>query len=759
MLLQEAAAAASALFAAQPSDDSASGGQSTGSSVDDEEEDAQHLPTAGTMRGNKVRKNSIEIGMMRRGRGAAPGYQEPQGQPQPQRPPPGLEPGGLGAQQPGRSSLRTASAPGPPPGLSPPPGLTASAPGPPPGLSPPPGLPPGMGARPPPPPGLATPVPRQAIAPPPGLGSPASHQAVAEMPPAEEDGAGAAGPRRTRTRSARHSSQPAMQSDVAAVREQLDAPQLDSTGLGPSARLGSSADAPSQGSAPYVADGRVAEAASAKDADGGMAPRRTRSRSNSQPVMVPGAGGTREELGVSEGVPGGLNRTRDWEAGGSDRERVGRGRKSSLVSVSSVGSAGSPPPEAASGNRRVSFSIQTDDYSLAQMGLSPRPQARTDSSERRGSLLRVRSNPASRTDSAGSSNGKSVTMAAGPSPTPRTSAAGRASGGGGGRTPGQRPSRSEGLGLTLELPEGSMDGDDEADHRRSRSQPGDPGQRKSRDTGNHRSPGHAQATPLGHTGVSIKSVDESDDSVDEIDADEYEVDYLINEGLVEAHGLGEHGRGSSRDLSAGGGRVVAQESQWSQLYQSLDAKTSTQLLLMFLTIYALFGDDLRLLILPKSGDAVCSMIVFGIFLIFSFEWAAQCMFKPDYPYSLFFWLDLLATASLVTDIIFLSDWIFGEINSVATVQQVCVSATMHDGQHATTLMLAGGEAGQAGQMVRTGRAARVATRTARLIRMVRVLRVLRVFKVFRFFGGFGGASSREEDLRAANEPVSVKSST
>ena len=228
---------------------------------------------------------------------------------------------------------------------------------------------------------------------------------------------------------------------------------------------------------------------------------------------------------------------------------------------------------------------------------------------------------------------------------------------------------------------------------------------------------------------------------------------------MEAHGLGDHGRGSSRDLSAGGGRVVAQESQWAQLYHSIDAKTSTQLLLMFFTIYALFGDDLRLLLLPKSGDAMCSMIVFAIFLIFSVEWAAQCMFKPDYPYSLFFWLDLLATASLVTDIIFLSDWIFGEINSVATVQQVCVSSAMHDGQHATTLMLAGGEAGEAGQMVRTGRAARVATRTARLIRMVRVLRVLRVFKVFRFFGGFGGVGSREEEQRAATEPVSVKSST
>jgi hypothetical protein len=744
-LLQEAAAAAAALFAGQPSDDSASAGLSTGSSFDDDEDDAgAHLPRGPA---SKLRKNSLEIGM-RRGGGPMPGSPPRQ---QPQQP----SPAGSGALRPGRSSLRTSSGPGPPPGLGPPT--------------------PAMGDRPPPPPGLASPAARQAVAPPPGLASPAPRTAnvapppglaPVEAPPGDEDGAGAAAPRRTRARSARASSQPAMVSDVAAAREQLDSRPDPPPGLGPPAGLRSSADAPSQGSAPSVADDAPAEKASA---DGGDSGRRTRSRSSSQPVMGSDVDATREELGVSEGVPGGGARARDGRDGSSDSDRGSRGRSSltSVSSVSSVGSAGSPPPDAPSGNRRVSFSIQREDLSSLGIGLSPRPQARTDSSERRGSLLRVRSNPASRTDSAGSSNGRSVTMAAGPSPSPRTSSAGRPSDGGGGRSPGgERSSGNVSLGLTLELPEGSMDEEEEqGDHRRSHSQAGDPGQRKLWSSNSHRSPAHTQATPLGIVGGNVTSVDDSDDSIDEIDADEYEVDYLINEGLVEAHGLGgSPGRGSARDVSAqpraaGGGRVIAQESYWSQVYHRVDAKTSTQLLLMFLTIYALFGDDLRLLLLPKSGDALCSMIVFAIFLVFSLEWAAQCMFKPDYTYSLFFWLDLLATASLVTDIIFLSDWIFGEINSVATVQQVCVSAAMHDGQHATTLMLAGGDAGEAGQMVRTGRAARVATRTARLVRIVRVLRVLRVFKVFRFFGGFGGAGSREEELKAANQPVSVKSST
>ena len=37
------------------------------------------------------------------------------------------------------------------------------------------------------------------------------------------------------------------------------------------------------------------------------------------------------------------------------------------------------------------------------------------------------------------------------------------------------------------------------------------------------------------------------------------------------------------------------------------------------------------------------------------EVAVQCKLKPDYKYSLMFWLDLVVTASLVADIGFLYD--------------------------------------------------------------------------------------------------------
>ena len=49
----------------------------------------------------------------------------------------------------------------------------------------------------------------------------------------------------------------------------------------------------------------------------------------------------------------------------------------------------------------------------------------------------------------------------------------------------------------------------------------------------------------------------------------------------------------------------------------------------------------------------------------------------------------MATLSLVADVIFLSDWIFGEKLNIQTIQQVCVPAIEHAGYEASSLMSGG----------------------------------------------------------------------
>jgi hypothetical protein len=69
-----------------------------------------------------------------------------------------------------------------------------------------------------------------------------------------------------------------------------------------------------------------------------------------------------------------------------------------------------------------------------------------------------------------------------------------------------------------------------------------------------------------------------------------------------------------------------------------------------ITIYALLGDDLRIILSPKSSDiwfligTTISMIMFSIEIILA------SIAKEGYFNSFFFWLDLISTVSLFTDI-------------------------------------------------------------------------------------------------------------
>jgi hypothetical protein len=74
--------------------------------------------------------------------------------------------------------------------------------------------------------------------------------------------------------------------------------------------------------------------------------------------------------------------------------------------------------------------------------------------------------------------------------------------------------------------------------------------------------------------------------------------------------------------------------------------------MLLATVYALFAQDLLYLALPKSADGawgVMTAICFGLFVL---DLVLSCIGKPGYFASLFFWLDLLATISLLPDIPF-----------------------------------------------------------------------------------------------------------
>ena len=75
------------------------------------------------------------------------------------------------------------------------------------------------------------------------------------------------------------------------------------------------------------------------------------------------------------------------------------------------------------------------------------------------------------------------------------------------------------------------------------------------------------------------------------------------------------------------------------------------------TIFALFGDDIRLWFTTKKADVwIDGALIFSLFA-FTIEILVNSCVIDDFKYSFFFWLDIIATASICVDVRILSDTI------------------------------------------------------------------------------------------------------
>ncbi len=75
-----------------------------------------------------------------------------------------------------------------------------------------------------------------------------------------------------------------------------------------------------------------------------------------------------------------------------------------------------------------------------------------------------------------------------------------------------------------------------------------------------------------------------------------------------------------------------------------------QVLINVFTIYALFGDDIKVAALPKSADLAFNILNLMALVIFTVEILISCKTRKDYFLSFFFWLDVLSTLSLILDL-------------------------------------------------------------------------------------------------------------
>jgi len=77
------------------------------------------------------------------------------------------------------------------------------------------------------------------------------------------------------------------------------------------------------------------------------------------------------------------------------------------------------------------------------------------------------------------------------------------------------------------------------------------------------------------------------------------------------------------------------------------------------TIFALFGDDFRLWFTTKKADVfIDAALIFSLFA-FTVEILVNSCVVDDFKYSFFFWLDIIATCSILVDVMTLWNMIIG----------------------------------------------------------------------------------------------------
>ena len=149
---------------------------------------------------------------------------------------------------------------------------------------------------------------------------------------------------------------------------------------------------------------------------------------------------------------------------------------------------------------------------------------------------------------------------------------------------------------------------------------------------------------------------------------------------------------------------------FSDMLELFLMRRRTKILFLLLTLFVLFGDDVRLLVLPPSADVYVGIVTTVCFFMFTFELAATCYIRKDYKFSFFFWLDVIALVSLLPDIPIFYDYL------LLLLQEESSSAN-----------------GEGLSVTRASKASRAGARAARIVRILRVVRLLRILKVYELF--------------------------
>lgn len=147
--------------------------------------------------------------------------------------------------------------------------------------------------------------------------------------------------------------------------------------------------------------------------------------------------------------------------------------------------------------------------------------------------------------------------------------------------------------------------------------------------------------------------------------------------------------------------VIVKRAPWKIKMQKVLDNNIIVVTMSVITVYSLFYSDINMIVSTAYTDdkvwtttAVCCAMFFLEIIL-----ASIC--KEDYFLTFFFWLDLISTISMLTDI----GWVWNAMTDTG----------------------GSGAAGNAATLAKTSRAGRV-TRVIRIIRLIRLIRIVKLYK-------------------------------
>ena len=154
-------------------------------------------------------------------------------------------------------------------------------------------------------------------------------------------------------------------------------------------------------------------------------------------------------------------------------------------------------------------------------------------------------------------------------------------------------------------------------------------------------------------------------------------------------------------------KAMKKRSKMQKLMARFIQHNYTTLVVSLITLIVLYADDFRVVFLDKSHDVIIDGVLLFCLTIFTVELAIQSYCLPDYLWSFFFWLDLIAVLSMPMDIYFIMQYLSGQSESLIL------------------------QTDDASNVARVGRASRVGTKAGRYIKLVKLIRIVKVAKFFK----------------------------